>query len=301
MNQSRRNFIKTAGVIGAGIAGVKPDKVSAGPKNILSDDRMGVLVDTTVCIGCRRCEFACRGAHDIPNGEMKDYDDRSVFENMRRPDVDALTVVNQFENPENTARPIDVKVQCMHCDQPACVSACIVGAFSKQENGAVIWDTDKCIGCRYCMVACPFQVPAFEYEKAIQPRIMKCDFCFDRTKDGGIPACVEICPMEALTYGKRFELVKLARKKIEANPDRYINHIYGEHEVGGTSWMYLAARDFKELALPEHSDAPAPGASESIQHAIFKYFIPPISLFALLGGIMWMGKNKNGNELESGE
>ncbi len=297
MKQSRRDFFKTAGLIGAGASGLNPEKAKAAPVNIISDDRMGVLIDTTVCIGCRRCEYACKGAHDIPQGSLQDYDDRSVFEKLRRPEIDALTVVNEFTNSKDPDTPIDVKVQCMHCDYPACVSACIVGAISKQENGSVIWDTDKCIGCRYCMIACPFQVPAFEYNKALQPDIVKCDFCFDRTKDGGIPACVEICPMEALTYGKRFELVKLAHKKIANNPDKYIDHVYGETEVGGTSWMYLASKDFKELALPEHSDEPAPGASEALQHGIFKYFIPPASLFALLGGIMWLGKNKNESEL----
>ncbi|MCA9735092.1 MAG: 4Fe-4S dicluster domain-containing protein [Deferribacteres bacterium] len=297
MNQSRRNFFKTAGVIGASIAGAKPTMAAAESKNILSDDRMGVLVDTTRCIGCRRCEFACREAHDIDAGQMLDYDDRSVFDTLRRPEVDSLTVVNEFKNGEPAAEAINVKVQCMHCDHPACASACIVGAITKQQNGAVIWDTDKCIGCRYCMVACPFQIPAFEYQKAIQPRLMKCDFCFSRTSQGGIPACVEICPMEVLTYGKRYELVKLARKRIEQNPEKYVNHIYGETEVGGTSWLYLAGKDFKDLALPAHGSAPAPGASESLQHGIFKYFIPPISLFAILGGIMWLSKNKE----ETGE
>ena len=297
MKQSRRDFFKTAGLIGAGATGLKPDEAKAAPVNILSDDRMGVLIDTTVCIGCRRCEYACKNAHDLPAGTLQDYDDRTVFDKLRRPDIDALTVVNEFTNSKDPDTPIDVKVQCMHCDYPACVSACIVGALSKQENGSVIWDTDKCIGCRYCMIACPFQIPAFEYHKALEPKIMKCDFCFDRTKDGGIPACVEICPMEALTYGKRYELVKLAHKKIANNPDKYIDHVYGETAVGGTSWMYLASKDFKELALPEHSGDPAPGASEALQHGIFKYFIPPASLFALLGGIMWLGKNKNESEL----
>jgi len=297
MNQSRRDFLKSAGMIGAGLSGLNTNQAAATPQNILSDDRMGVLVDTTVCIGCRRCEYACKGAHDIPCGSQEEYDDRSVFEKMRRPEVDALTVVNEFENSHDPGLPITVKVQCMHCDYPACVSACIVGAFSKQENGSVVWDADKCIGCRYCMVACPFQVPAFEYHKPIQPRIMKCDFCFDRTKEGGIPACVDICPVEALTFGNRFELVKLAHKRIADNPDRYIDHIYGEAEVGGTSWMYLASEDFTKLAFPAHTGDPAPGASEALQHGIFKYFIPPASLFALLGGIMWLGKNKNESEL----
>ncbi len=295
-NQNRRNFLKTAGLLTTAITGVSTKKAKAAPKNILSEDRMGVLVDTTVCIGCRNCEWACKKAHDLPTADLDTYSDKSVFKNMRRPDESALTVVNQYDNINNSNLPINVKVQCMHCDHPACVSACIVGAFSKNENGAVTWDTDKCIGCRYCMVACPFQVPAFEFDKALNPHIMKCDFCFERTKVGKLPACVEICPVEALTYGNRNELVKVARERIKLNPDRYVNHILGETEVGGTAWMYLANEDFVKLQFPKLGDKPAPGVSESIQHGIFAYFVPPASLYALLAGIMWLGKKRGESE-----
>lgn len=298
MSQSRRDFLKTMGIVGAGVAGLTPGTAQAAPRNILSDNRMGVLVDTTVCIGCRRCEYACKKAHDLPTEDMDHYNDRSVFEQRRRPEPGALTVVNEYGNSPGAGSPVNVKVQCMHCDYPACVSACIVGAFSKEENGSVIWDPGKCIGCRYCLVACPFQVPTFEYEKALQPEIRKCDFCFERTRAGKIPACVEICPMEVMTYGKRYELVELAHKRIRDNPDRYIDHVFGEQEVGGTAWLYLAGQNFHELDFPILGEDPAPGASESLQHAIFKYFIPPISLFALLGAIMWTGKNKLETESE---
>ena len=296
MSQSRRDFLKTSGAIVGTVGGLSTKKTLAAPKNILSDDRMGVLVDTTECVGCRRCEYACKVAHDIPTETMAAYDDKSVFEQMRRPDDTALTIVNGYKPVPDSEDQVTVKIQCMHCDHPACVSACIVGAFSKQENGSVVWDTDKCIGCRYCMIACPFQIPAFEYEKALQPRIMKCDLCIDRTAEGKIPACVEICPVEALTYGKRYDLLELARERIAKNPERYENHILGEKEVGGTSWLYLASTDFKNLDFPELGENPAPGASEALQHGIFKYFVPPISLFALLGGIMWIGKNKEETE-----
>ena len=253
---------------------------------------MGVLVDTTVCVGCRNCEWACKDAHNLPAGDIETYEDRKILESKRRPDTTALTVVNEYSHGKNSSLPIDVKVQCMHCDHPACVSACIVGAFTKHENGSVTWDTDKCIGCRYCMAACPFQVPAFEYDKAINPLIMKCDFCFDRTKEGKLPACVSICPVEALTYGKRNELVMIAKERIKRNPDRYVDHVFGETEVGGTSWMYLASKDFVELDFPKLGKNPAPGVSESIQHGIFAYFVPPVSLYALLGGIMWISKRR---------
>jgi Fe-S-cluster-containing dehydrogenase component len=294
--KSRRDFLKKSAAISAGIAGVSASSAKAGPKNILSEDRMGVLVDTTVCIGCRNCEWACKDAHGLPAGDLNSYEDRTILETKRRPNTKALTVVNEYSPGKYSNLPVDIKVQCMHCDHPACVSACIVGAFSKQENGSVIWDTDMCIGCRYCMVACPWQIPAFEYDKALNPLIMKCDFCFERTKEGKLPACVSICPVEALTYGKRTELVMIARERIRRNPDRYVDHILGEYEVGGTAWLYLASKEFEEMDFPNLGKNPAPGVSESIQHGIFAYFVPPVSLYALLGGIMWI--NKRRKELE---
>jgi Fe-S-cluster-containing dehydrogenase component len=291
--QNRRNFLKSAGLLTATIAGVSTKTAKAAPENILSEDRMGVLVDSTACIGCRNCEWACKEAHNLPAGDINSYEDKSVFKQMRRPGSSALTVINQYENDKQINNPINVKVQCMHCDHPACVSACIVGAFTKKENGSVVWDTDKCIGCRYCMVACPFQIPSFDYDKALDPEIRKCDFCIERTKEGNLPACVNICPVEAMTYGPRSELIKIAREKIKKYPDRYIDYIYGENEVGGTSWLYLSGQDLaKTKALPSLTTKTAPGVSESIQHGIFAYFVPPASLYALLAGIMWLNKKK---------
>jgi formate dehydrogenase iron-sulfur subunit len=291
--QNRRDFFKTTAFIGASAASILSKQTKAATSEKLSENRMGVLVDTTVCIGCRNCEWACKEEHNLKTDPLSTYSERSVFDKSRRPDEYSLTVVNEYRNPKNQLLPTDVKVQCMHCDHPACESACIVGAFTKQENGAVTWDSSKCIGCRYCMVACPFQVPAFEYSKALEPKIMKCDFCFDRTKEGKLPACVEICPTEALTYGKREELIEIAHARIKKQPDRYFNHVLGENEVGGTSWLYLAGQDFTKLDFPVLGEAPAPGVTESIQHGIFAYFIPPIALYALLGGVMWLNKNRN--------
>jgi ferredoxin len=148
------------------------------------------------------------------------------------------------------------------------------------------------------MVACPFQVPSFEYGKAINPEIKKCDFCYERTIAGKLPACVDICPVEALTYGSRTDLIKIARERIRRNPEKYVNYIYGEYEVGGTSWLYIANEEYKKLAFPKLGDKPAPGVSESIQHGIFAYFVPPASLYALLGGLMWITKRKESGEAE---
>lgn len=294
--QNRRDFLKIATAVAA--SSIMTDKARAAPQNILSDDRSGVLVDTTLCIGCRKCEYVCKMAHNIETNGPETYDDRDVFQSMRRPDDQNLTVVNAYENADDPGKPVTVKVQCMHCDEPACLSACIVGAFSKDKSGIVSWDESKCIGCRYCIIACPFQIPAYEYSKALEPKVMKCDWCVDRQEKGDLPACVDICPVEALLFGKRSSLIQVAKERIRKNPERYFNHIYGETEVGGTSWLYLAGQDFQNLDFPNLSNDPAPGVSEAIQHGVFAYFVPPIALYALLGGVMWITKNNSNNEEE---
>lgn len=153
----------------------------------------------------------------------------------------------------------------MHCEEPACVSACFVNAFKKTPDGAVIYNPNLCMGCRYCMIACPFNVPAYEYYKPINPRVRKCTFCFDKiSKEGGIPACVEICTTEALRFGKRNELLNLAYKRIRDNPRKYVDYVYGEHEVGGTSWLYLSSIPFEEIGFrTDIGETPIPRLSES--------------------------------------
>ncbi len=295
----RRTFLKTALLTTAAVAA--REVVHAGPSRIPPADRMGVLVDLTACVGCRSCEAACKKAHGLLKGSDSLVPSDIHISEHRRPNPQSLTVVNEYKSANAASHSTFVKVQCMHCDYPSCESACIVGAITKKEGGEVLWDGDKCIGCRYCMVACPFQIPSFQFDTALKPDIVKCDFCFQRRNEGRVPACVEICPMEVMTYGRRSTLLEIAGKKIENYPERYNGHIYGELEAGGTSWMYIAKADFKELQFPDLKKEPMPGTSESIQHGIFAYFVPPISLYALLGGLMWISKNRSTSEEEMGE
>ncbi len=287
---NRRDFFKTA-AFGAAI-GTLGVASARGSEQALSDDRLGVLVDTAVCVGCRLCEYACNEAHKMPVNPLESYADDSVFKDYRRPNKNALTVVNQFENEKNPLLPVHFKVQCMHCERPACVSACIVGAFSKTKDGGVVWDGDKCIGCRYCMVACPFQIPTYDYDVSIDPQIRKCDLCESRRIENLLPACVNVCPNEVMILGKREEVLRIAKSRIKRKSDVYVNHIYGEHEVGGTTWMYIASKNFDKLKMPTLGGSPAPGISESIQHGIFAYFVPPVTLYALLGLMMWVTKRR---------
>jgi Fe-S-cluster-containing dehydrogenase component len=212
-------------------------------------DRFGMLTDLTACVGCRNCERACNEENGLPAPDTP-FDDPAVFEQLRRPTSSAYTVVNRYERPDGNGAPVFRKLQCNHCNEPACATACPARAYEKTAEGAVRYIEDLCFGCRYCMTACPFNVPAYSYESAFEPKIVKCTFCYPRIKQGKIPACAEACPAGALTFGKRSDLIKLARRKIENEPDRYIDYIYGEREVGGTSWMYLSSVPFGDLGFP---------------------------------------------------
>ena len=284
MKLDRRQFLYTTG---AGIAGIALSPCAAASSEAPGGDGYGVLVDTTECIGCRKCEWACAKANELSDQPLDAFEDTSVYDQPRRMTAGAYTVVNRYADKDKPEQPTFVKAQCMHCLRPACVSACLVGALRRQDNGAVTYDSWKCMGCRYCMVACPFQVPAYEYDKALSPMVSKCSFCFDRVQnEGKTPACVDICPPMCLTFAKRNELLGLARDKIATNPGRYVDHIYGEHELGGTSWLYLASRPVTELGLLEFGEKPIPEYTEPLQHGLFKFGLPPMLLFGLLAAAM---------------
>jgi len=281
----RRTFLKFAGLGVAG--GVAAPVAGASTGGKLPGDTVGMLVDTTVCVGCRKCEYACAQANELSDAPLESFEDQGVYETFRRPDEDAFTVLNRYDNPADPEKPFFAKVQCMHCLHPACVSACIVGALEQSETGAVVYDAWKCIGCRYCMVACPFQIPAYEYHDALAPKVRKCYLCSERAaSEGQMPACAEMCPPMAITFGTRDELLKVAHAKIAADPDRYHPHVYGEHEVGGTSWMYLTAVPAEELGFPKFGEEPIPALTETIQHSIFRYGAIPAMVFGVLGATM---------------
>ena len=300
MDLSRRGFFKVLGAGGAAL-GAGASTANAAELPIPSVDGLGCLVDTTLCVGCRKCEQACNQRNSLP-APAESFEELTVLEKERRMDETSYTVVNKYY-PENIGtltwreRPTFVKFQCMHCNDPSCVSACIVGALTKEENGAVIYDAKKCIGCRYCMVACPFQVPAYEYEKALAPQIRKCTFCFNYVEDGGLPACAQVCPREVMTFGKKKDLLKLAEWKMKNNPGKYVDHIYGQKEVGGTSWLYLASEPFETIGFPKLSHDAPPRLTEKIQHSLFQYFAAPVILYTFLGGVMMAtGFMKNGKK-----
>lgn len=243
MGIDRRNFLK---VIAGGIAGAVSGNILA-PRTLKAEEIaplkqfMGVLVDTTRCVGCRACEAGCAEANNLP---VPDISDTSVFEKKRQTSLSEWNVINRYKTEKGE---VFVKKQCMHCNQPGCVSACLVKSMEKRKEGPVTWETN-CLGCRYCMVSCPFDSPKFEYNSPT-PRILKCTLCWDRLKKGEKPACVDACPEEALTFGTRKKLIEEANRRIYQKPGDYVTHIYGEHEVGGTGYLYISKVPFEQIGF----------------------------------------------------
>ena len=249
---NRRTFLQGS-LAGAAAATVSLGKNTEAATFEGYPDAMGVLVDLSRCVGCRSCEAACNKEQKLPAPE-KPFNDFSVFDEIhhgqkRRTDETRYTIVNRYDIP-GREHPLFRKIQCNHCLEPACLTSCFVNAYTKTPEGAVIYDSSVCVGCRTCMVACPFYIPTFRYSSAFKPRIMKCVFCYDTRLTKGLPpACVEACPQEALTFGRRTDLVAAGKQRIRENPGTYVDHLYGEHEAGGTSWMYLSPAPFEQVGI----------------------------------------------------
>ncbi|MFH2204995.1 MAG: sulfate respiration complex iron-sulfur protein HmcB [Elusimicrobiota bacterium] len=258
MGISRKKFLGVLGAAGASLT--VPKSIRAMQEFKGHPDGFGVLHDTTRCTGCRSCEAACNEVNKLPAPKTP-FKDTQVLAQKRRTDYKTFTVVNKYEVEKAAAdgskKLITAyrKSQCSHCMEPACASACFVSAFTKTPKGPVDYDPDLCVGCRYCMLACPFYIPAYEYHEW-NPRMHKCTMCLPRLKEGKRPGCVDTCPVDALTFGKRTDLIEIAHERIKKHPERYINQVYGEHEMGGTSWIYLAEVPFDKLGLPKLGTTP---------------------------------------------
>lgn len=268
---TRRDFLKAAG-LALGCAFATPIAAQALPgKEADPNNYIGMLYDATICIGCNACTTACRAW----NKTQPETDARELYDAPRQLSADTWTLIQLYK--ENDQEYSFVKRQCMHCVDPACVSGCPVSALEKSETGAVTYDPDRCIGCRYCMYTCPFHVPRFQWDQAQMPVIAKCTLCNDRLTEGiGGPNCAEKCPTGALTWGKRGDLLAEAQSRLDAEPGRYVSHIYGKDDVGGTGVMYLSGVEFEKLGLKDMGTDPAPKLSEETANV----FLPT----ALIGG-----------------
>lgn len=231
---------------------------------------MGLLIDTTRCIGCGACSAACKEANDLPAA------------------IETKTTAYTWTTVQQHGE-VNVRRLCMHCLEPTCVSVCPVGALTRSSDGPVVYDGQRCIGCRYCIMACPFSVPKYQWDRAI-PVVGKCIMCHERVKKGEMTACASVCPTGATLFGERDELIKEARTRIDKNPGAYIDHIYGFDEAGGTSVLYLSNVPFEQLGmrtdLPRH---PMPLLTWQVLSKIPDFVIVA---GAFLYGLHWITKRR---------
>jgi Fe-S-cluster-containing dehydrogenase component len=285
MNLDRRSALKMFVATGAA-AVAAPKPAEAWEPKTVPEDALGLLYDSTLCVGCQACTEACRRANHMRYSE----DDVLHYTNDRLSEY-SKSIIKKYESPAGEVA--FMKMQCMHCVDPACASACMLGSFQKRIGGAVTWNPEKCVGCRYCQVACPFGVPQFEWDSAV-PHMVKCELCAHIVKEGGMPACADVCPREAVIYGRYDDLLAEAHRRLEEDPDRYEPSVYGEFEGGGTQVLYLSARGvpFTALGLPDLHERSVPSIPETVQHTLYQGFVAPVALYGILGFTVWKNRRE---------
>jgi Fe-S-cluster-containing dehydrogenase component len=303
---SRRDLLKGAALAGGALAVVGSGSAEAREKVEPGTEAVGMLFDSTRCVGCRACQTACKKANKLPADEVHAggvYDAPTDLNS---------TTKNVIKVLPTAQGDVYMKQQCMHCVDPSCVSACMMAALHKEGeskksvagekkgSGIVLWDKSTCVGCRYCQIACAFNVPKFEWNEAF-PAIVKCELCRSRADAKATgplavanPACCEVCPREAVVYGHRSALLAEAKRRVAAAPNRYADKVYGEKDGGGTQVLYLAAKgvSFQDLGLPALSERSPAQFSESVSHAPYLHGVTPIALYAAMAFVINRNKKK---------
>lgn len=272
---------------------------------------MGMLYDATRCIGCKTCVVACKQANGLP-ADPGPWGDSKLYDAPLDLNAKTKNIIKLYREGRESSY---VKQQCMHCVDPACASACMLHSLQKDPvTGVVGYDPAYCVGCRYCQMACPFNVPKFEFSKAV-PKVVKCELCrhrirdaaavsadgFTRYPDGQGPACCEVCPRSAVIYGRRDELLADAKRRIAASPGKYAgDRVYGELDAGGTQVLYLSHVPFGKLGLPRVGDEPVQETAYAVQDGIY-YDLPfaaPLGLYAVLAAVVY--RNRRAEAVNTG-
>ncbi len=253
---------------------------------------VAILTDTTLCTGCETCVAACKSVNGLS-------EDRPRRWKGRIDDLSSTRFTTILRTKDQGGGVHFTRQQCRHCVEPACASVCIVGALQKQPNGPVTYNDSKCMGCRYCMVACPFGIPRYDWENAV-PYVRKCTLCAERLQEGKQPGCTEACPYGATIFGPRDKMLAVAKKRMSDNPGRYVDKVFGEHEVGGTSVLMISDVSLDFLSWdPEQGEQPLP---ELTWAALSK--VPPavVGVGGLMAGVYWIiGRRMKMEALAAGE
>jgi formate dehydrogenase iron-sulfur subunit len=234
---TRRQFLKLSGATLGAAAAASAVRTAGASEKAGHDAVPSMLIDISRCVGCGNCQRSCIAANNL----------NPTTDQMDKLSAQTFTYLQRFDLKNGETRW--VKRQCMHCLEAGCASACPVSALYQTPEGPVNYRPNRCLGCRYCMVSCPFGVPRFEWQDGLTPEIRKCMFCYGRLQEGQMPACAENCPSGALKFGTRGDLLKEAKARIAANPAYYVNHAYGETEAGGTAKLYISDVPFEQLGF----------------------------------------------------
>ncbi len=258
-----------------------------------------VLVDLTRCIGCRGCQVACKEWNE---NQARRTTFSGDFTNPAKLSRDCYSNIKFVETEQSGL--IDwsfVKNQCMHCREPACAAACPVGALTKTSLGPVAYDFDKCIGCRYCMVACPFNIPTYEWT-AVSPAVRKCTFCAERISDGMRPSCVKTCPTGALYFDDYDAVVAEAKRRVGGHSTKYMDHIYGLNEAGGTNWLYISDQSFDALGFQKGlPDVALPTYTWSALSVIPKKVVGIVAVLSAVAYFRGRGSREEGHHERKSE
>ncbi len=284
------------GAVPAAVAAtVGVDTLQAAEPIPVPSAAVGLLYDATICIGCKACVAACAEANDTP------ADTRRDFLHQAPTDLNDVTRnIIKLYKPEDGSEFSFVKRQCMHCLDPACAAGCPFQALHKDpETGVIGWTPEKCIGCRYCTITCPYHIPRFQWA-GFNPRVTKCELCRHRLEQGLKPGCTSVCPTGAVIFGPRPVLLLEGKRRIQSNPGRYYqDRIYGEHDNGGTQALYLSHVAFEKLGLPELGPESVPARTLRWQRRFYQYFALPAVLYA--GLVQVIRKSIKGHEEEAHE
>jgi Fe-S-cluster-containing dehydrogenase component len=277
MSVTRRDLfrISAASAVGASVPAFAAEKRTAPA------DALGLMYDTTVCIGCKACVTACTAANDLePDTELSG----GIWQMPTDLNAQTKNIIQLYRSDDGTES--FMKRQCMQCADPACASGCPFSALSKGKFGIVEWDGSRCIGCRFCEISCPFDVPRFEWAK-FNPRIVKCELCRHRYSEGLGAACAEVCPTQAVIFGTRAELLDEAHRRIAANPGKYYqDRVYGEQDLGGTQVIYLSHVPFAKIGLPEVGTESRAHYGEKVHGVVYKGMVIPAVVYGGLAMIM---------------
>ena len=297
MGISRRIALKALVAAGStsAAAALGAGRAEGAPLPAAPADAVGLLYDATLCIGCKACVVACADANDrVRDTAWSDG-------KWQAPVALNANTKNIIKLYREDGQQSFMKQQCMHCIDPACVNACMLGSLQKREFGIVSYDPSLCVGCRYCQMACPFNIPKFEWADAYSPQIVKCELCRHRLAVGKEPACTEVCPREAVIFGRREDLLKEAHRRLEEHPERYVPHVYGETDAGGTQVLYLSHVPFEKVGLPDYGPVPVPSTQRALQHGIYQGFVAPLALYGVLAAVLLRNRGAHASETQTEE